>query len=340
MAAFERFLAKNQPDAVLTFGNGVLGRAMAALAKRRDIPVVLAVHNFAYDNPADFRHSDYVTVPSRFSSEYYRQRLGLHCHVLPNVVDPQRVMATDRQPQYLTFVNPQPAKGLFVFARIADEMFRRRPDIPILVIEGRGRGNALEQTGLDLSRAKNLFSMANTPDPRKFYRVTKLLIMPSLWNESFGLVAAEAMSNGIPVLASDRGSLPEVVAEGGLLFNIPDRYTPETTDVPSADEVEPWVDAVVRLWDDTGFYRRQSQIAAMHARQWHPDRLRAVYVEFFRNLQPQPGPPIVPPPHTSAGGQSERCAWSDRLEVIQVEPTTRCNFHCRFVPAATCHKRT
>ena len=160
--------------------------------------------------------------------------------------------------------------------------------------------------------------------------MTKLLIMPSLWNESFGLVAAEAMSNGIPVLASDRGSLPEVVAEGGLLFNIPDRYTPETTDVPSADEVEPWVDAVVRLWDDTGFYRRQSQIAAMHAQQWHPDRLRAVYVEFFRNLQPQPGPPIVPPPHTSAGGQSERPHRSDRLEVIQVEPTTRCNFHCRF----------
>ena len=68
----------------------------------------------------------------------------------------------------------------------------------------------------------------------------------------------------------------------------------------------------------------------MHARQWHPDRLRAVYVEFFRNLQPQPGPPIVPPPHTSAGGQSERRARSDRLEVIQVEPTTRCNFQCRF----------
>ena len=90
---------------------------MAALAKRRDIPVVFAVHNFAYDNPADFRHADYVTVPSRFSSEYYRQHLGLHCHVLPNVVDPTRVMASDRQPQYLTFVNPQPAKGLFVFSR-------------------------------------------------------------------------------------------------------------------------------------------------------------------------------------------------------------------------------
>lgn len=89
------------------------------------------------------------------------------------------------------------------------------------VSEGRGRGKSLEQTGLDLSWAQNLFGMANTTDPRKFYAVTKALLMPSLWNESFGLVAAEAMLNGTPVLASNRGALPETVGEGGLLLDIP-----------------------------------------------------------------------------------------------------------------------
>ena len=37
------------------------------------------------------------------------------------------------------FVNPQPTKGLFVFARIAEQLQRRRPDIPILVVESRGQ---------------------------------------------------------------------------------------------------------------------------------------------------------------------------------------------------------
>ena len=35
--------------------------------------------------------------------------------------------------------------------------------------------------------------------------------MPSVWQESFGRVAAEAMINGIPVLGSTRGALPEVI---------------------------------------------------------------------------------------------------------------------------------
>jgi alpha-1,3-rhamnosyl/mannosyltransferase len=45
----------------------------------------------------------------------------------------------------------------------------------------------------------------------------RALVFPSLW-EGFGLAAVEAMSCGIPVLASRRGSLPEVVGDAGLFF--------------------------------------------------------------------------------------------------------------------------
>ena len=142
--------------------------------------------------------------------------------------------------------------------------------------------------------------MANTPDPRKFYAVTKVMLMPSLINESFGMAAAEAMFNGIPVLASDRGALGETLGHDGLLFDIPARYTPQTTDVPTAEEVEPWVETIIRLWDDEDFYAQQSKKARDSVQRWRPEKLRPLYEDFFRNLQPQPGPPIAPKPTTPA----------------------------------------
>ena len=67
----------------------------------------------------------------------------------------------------------------------------------------------------------------NTPRPSEFFRKTKVLLAPSLWNESFFLVAAEPMTNGIPVLASNRGALPDTMGDGGFLLDIPVWYTPE-----------------------------------------------------------------------------------------------------------------
>ncbi len=54
------------------------------------------------------------------------------------------------------------------------------------------------------------------------------LVFPSLW-EGFGLPAVEAMACHTPVLASDRGSLPEVVGPGGLLFDPTDEHAIAST---------------------------------------------------------------------------------------------------------------
>ncbi|PQO37787.1 glycosyltransferase family 1 protein [Bremerella cremea] len=91
-----------------------------------------------------------------------------------------------------------------MFAKIAEVLGKRRPDIPLLVVEGRASVDWLARTGANLSQA-NLHRMRNTPDPREYLRVTHTMLMPSVWQESFGRVAAEAMMNGIPVIGSDRG---------------------------------------------------------------------------------------------------------------------------------------
>jgi glycosyltransferase involved in cell wall biosynthesis len=112
--------------------------------------------------------------------------------------------------------------------------------------------------------------------------------------ESFGLVATEAMLNGIPVLASDRGVLPEIVGDAGFLFPIPDSYTPTTRTIPTVEEVERWVETIIRLWDDSHLYQRFSQTGRTRAQRWLPDQLAPTYKQFFSTIFPQPGPPLIP----------------------------------------------
>jgi alpha-1,3-rhamnosyl/mannosyltransferase len=52
----------------------------------------------------------------------------------------------------------------------------------------------------------------------QLYSGARLLVLPSL-DEGFGLPALEAMSAGVPVVASNRGSLPEVVGSAGVLVD-------------------------------------------------------------------------------------------------------------------------
>ncbi|HVI96981.1 MAG TPA: glycosyltransferase family 4 protein [Anaeromyxobacter sp.] len=57
-------------------------------------------------------------------------------------------------------------------------------------------------------------------DVHRVMSAADVVVVPSVWDEPFGLVAAEAQLLGIPVIAARRGALPEVVDGGraGLVF--------------------------------------------------------------------------------------------------------------------------
>ena len=280
----DQVLARFRPQVLLTYGGHPANLALMAQARRRGVAVVFYLHNFAYDSRGAFVDTAGVLVPTDFCRRFYARRIGLECTTIPYPYYPPRVVAPDPAPRYLTFVNPVPAKGVTVFARIAAELDRRRPDIPLLVVEARGKADGLADAGLDLSGLSNLHRMANTTDPRDFYRVSRAVLMPSLWLENGGLVAREAMANGLPVLASDRGGLPETLGEAGFVFTVPARCTPTSGAVPTAREVAPWIATVERLWDDPAWEAKQRAQARAAAERWAPERLAVRYLEFFGRL--------------------------------------------------------
>lgn len=77
-----------------------------------------------------------------------------------------------------------------------------------------------------------------------FYRGARVLVMPSLWPETFGIVAAEAMSHGVPVVASRIGALPETVVDG------------ETGLLARPGDAADLADRIARVWNDPALARR------------------------------------------------------------------------------------
>jgi glycosyltransferase involved in cell wall biosynthesis len=123
----------------------------------------------------------------------------------------------------------------------------------------------------------------------RLYGQADLLVLPSVWRESYGMPVAEAMASGVPVLASDTGGVPELVAQGvtGML-------------VPRLN-VDTLAQAMRDLLSDMHRLRQMGQAARQRAERlltWDrsAERLERVYLDLVntaatggqRLLEPRP----------------------------------------------------
>src|SRR5262249_5587849 len=155
-------------------------------------------------------------------------------------------------------------KGVAPFARIAEEVSCSRPEIPFLIVKSRTSGEILTNTalagGFDLRRHANIVLADPVPEPSRIYGVTRILLVPSLI-EASGRVAAEALVNGIPVIASDRGGLAETLHGGGFVLPLPADMDPSGNIPPSAEAMRRWIDLTIQLMTDEVFYRTSTHRA-------------------------------------------------------------------------------
>ncbi len=97
-----------------------------------------------------------------------------------------------------------------------------RPDSPILRLAGEGPLlPKIQEWRASLQRPESVEICGYHEDNLSFYRACSMLVLPSV-SEGFGLAAAEASSCGLPVIATDVSSLPEIVVhrDTGLLIPV------------------------------------------------------------------------------------------------------------------------
>lgn len=114
------------------------------------------------------------------------------------------------------------AAGRFVKEKGFQDLIRVMPRFPSLRLRIAGAGpyeGELRALAAGSSQIEFL-GLVSFDDLARLYAGARAVVVPSLFYETFGYVAAEAMSVGTPVIARARGALTEVIGEsgGGICF--------------------------------------------------------------------------------------------------------------------------
>lgn len=244
----------------------VLGRPSPAIVTTlhgTDITLVGSEQTYRPITRFSIMQSDCVTVPSQFLRDATFDRLDiprtLGIEVIPNFVDTSRFCpARDdncrrlisslggRQGERIMvhISNFRPVKRVLDVVRVFALVNTAVPSRLIMVGDGPERA-ACEDLVRELSLEAKVTFVGKQASIAEVLQAACLFIFPSE-NESFGLVALEAMSCGVPVIATSVGGIPEVVRHG------------ETGYLSGVGEIEAMAANAVRLLGNADLHREFS----------------------------------------------------------------------------------
>jgi spore coat protein SA len=244
-----RYLQTLRPDVVQVENRP---QYIPAIRRSVDCPITLNLHSTLFCSPNRIRRTDLAriieqirgcTVNSRFLKNTLhayvsgaRERIrtiypGVDPEQFPSRYESQdawrrrefwrKSLGADHQFVILYAGRLIPRKGVTVLIEAFRQMLPSCPDATLWIVGGNRRPqNDYEKTLR--RRAASLpvrFTGHVPPDAMaNYYLGADVFVCPSQQEESFGLVNVEAMSTGLPVVASRQGGIPEVVGEdNGLL---------------------------------------------------------------------------------------------------------------------------
>ncbi|UOB17057.1 N-acetyl-alpha-D-glucosaminyl L-malate synthase BshA [Abyssalbus ytuae] len=211
-----------------------------------NIPMVTTLHgtditlvgNHPFYKPAvtfSINKSDVVTSVSESLRKDTMRLFNVkrEINVIPNFIDSakynheftdcQREMMANKEEKIITHIsNFREVKRIPDVVKIFYKIQQQIPSKLVMVGEGPEKEYA-EYLCDDLGITDKVLFLGNSTEIDKILSFSDLFLLPSE-TESFGLAALEAMINGVPVISSNTGGIPEVNTHGftGYLSNVGD----------------------------------------------------------------------------------------------------------------------
>lgn len=171
------------------------------------------------------QQADRVIANSRTTAHQVRQRLGVpESRISVCFPGAPNWTPRTREPQegYLLFLGAlEPRKNIGVLLDAYERLLADMPDAPSLVLAGRTGGDSqlinARVADRPLAGRVKLPGYITSEQREQLFKGALAFVMPS-HTEGFGMPVVEAMTAGVPVIAADRGALPEVAGTAARFF--------------------------------------------------------------------------------------------------------------------------
>lgn len=226
------------------------------LAQELNTPVVFFVHDVGPENKWTFKKIDRnkglaeIVFNSKFTQKRFKN-FNKYIKEHNTVCYPplrQKDYKTSSNKKFMTIINPVKVKGGKIFEKIV----KKFPQKQFLAVKG---WFDPKEDGINLEKYPNVVLWEKQEDMRKVYQNTKFLLIPSLVEEGFCRIAAEAALSGIPSIASQKGGITEAIQNGGILIKNP-------------RNIDLWTRAIEILDRDSGLYKELSVSARRNSRKF------------------------------------------------------------------------
>ncbi|WP_134699030.1 glycosyltransferase family 4 protein [Ammoniphilus sp. YIM 78166] len=255
-----KHMEKDKPDIIMVENRPLY--VLRVKEKFPDVPVVLNMHSTVFASPPNIKNEDMRKVArevdalitnSRYLRIYFVKNypdFKGKSHAVHLGIDPSPFETAKEKEDKLAKLKKKlrikeddltilfvgrllKAKGVHLLVDIMPKLIQEYPNVK-LVITGASRYGRNYITPYVRSIQRKAKSLGDHVTFTKFvkpakipliYQLADVVVIPSLWEEPFGRVNLEAMASAKPIVASDRGGIPEVIKheENGLVVSVEDK---------------------------------------------------------------------------------------------------------------------